>query len=319
MSLDLNAFYKQNLWWRWNKRLASELAKHSQIADTRQGPIEYSLSGKGPVVLGIHGTPGGYEQVMISNKEVIESGDFCLLSVSRPGYGRTPLAVGKTPAEQADALMALLDFLKLDTVAVVCLSGGGPTALQLAIRHSNRVRALVLTSSVTKLYAYKASNSLSDKILRSSFGMWLFNFLARYATESIATMMLDELSTYSSVEKKKAVAAIMKDSDRVQFIQQIASVSAPWALRKDGLVNDEQEMSKLEDYPLESIAVPTLVIHGACDGDVSLEHGENAAYRIPNAKMIVSERGTHLLELGTDYKVLAKKRVDFLRQYSFPF
>lgn len=44
---------------------------------------------------------------------------------SRPGYLRTPLSVDRTPKEQAEALAALLDTLKIDKVAVVGGSGGG--------------------------------------------------------------------------------------------------------------------------------------------------------------------------------------------------
>ena len=37
-----------------------------------------------------------------------------VITPSRPGYGRTPLSSGKTSAEAADLLAALLDELKID-------------------------------------------------------------------------------------------------------------------------------------------------------------------------------------------------------------
>ena len=47
-----------------------ELEKNSQILDTRLGQIEYSDSlGEGPVILHIHGSPGGYDQVFGIDKK----------------------------------------------------------------------------------------------------------------------------------------------------------------------------------------------------------------------------------------------------------
>lgn len=314
MFLNLDKLYSNNIWWRWNKTFKDTLARHSQIIETSQGHIEYTLHGQGPVVLGLHGTPGGYDQALFTFKEVIDSGEFTLLAVSRPGYGRTPLSVGRSPSEQADALIALLDCLHIEKVAVMALSGGGPIALQLALRHPSRLWAVSLNAAVTKSYKYTASNTISDKILRSNFGMWLFNFLAKYFTKQIALVMVDELSTYSKAEQKQLVSKILQDSCKVQFIKRLASSSAPWSIRKNGLLNDEKEMAKIEKWPLEDISTPTLIIHGACDGDVNVDHAHHAADRIPKAKKIISQQGFHLLELGSDYEDLIKCRLNFLRE-----
>lgn len=314
MSLNLDNLYSNNIWWRWNKTFQDTLARHSQIIETPRGCIEYTLHGQGPVVLGLHGTPGGYDQSLFTFKEVMDSGEFTLLTVSRPGYGRTPLSVGRSPSEQADALIALLDCLHIKKVAVMAISGGGPIALQVALRHPSRLWALSLNAAVTKSYKYTASNTISDKILRSNFGMWLFNFLAKYFTKQIALVMVNELSTYSKTEQQQLVSKILQDSCKVKFIKRLASSSAPWSLRKDGLLSDEKEMAKIEKWPLEDISTPTLIIHGACDGDVNVDHAHHAAERIPKAKKIISPQGFHLLELGSDYEDLIKCRLNFLRE-----
>ncbi len=314
MSLNLDELYSNNIWWRWNKTLQHTLARHSQIIETSQGHIEYTLHGQGPVVLGLHGSPGGYDQSLFTFKDVIDSGEFTLLAVSRPGYGRTPLSVGRSSSEQADALIALLDCLRIEKVAVMAISGGGPIALQLALRYPSRLWALNLNAAVTKSYKYTASNTISDKILRSNFGMWLFNFLAKYFTKQIALVMVDELSTYSKVEQKQLVSKILQDSCKVKFIQRLAGSSAPWSLRKDGLLNDEKEMARIEKWPLEDISTPTLIIHGARDGDVNVDYAHYAADRIPKAKKVISPQGLHLLELGSDYEDLVRCRLSFLRE-----
>ena len=40
----------------------STLNAESEIAETALGEIEYILKGEGPVVLALHGGPGGYDQ-----------------------------------------------------------------------------------------------------------------------------------------------------------------------------------------------------------------------------------------------------------------
>jgi len=47
---------------RWKRNLLSDLHTGSSIANTSVGPIEYALQGEGPVLLLIHGAPGGYDQ-----------------------------------------------------------------------------------------------------------------------------------------------------------------------------------------------------------------------------------------------------------------
>ena len=48
---------------------------------------------------------------------------------------------GRTFQAQADAVAALLDALSIDAVAAYAISGGGPSAIELAARHPDRVKA----------------------------------------------------------------------------------------------------------------------------------------------------------------------------------
>ena len=81
---------------RWKRSLLSALYGNSEIANTAHGEIEYILKGSGPVILFLHGSPGGYDQGAIDMEMWIDAG-FSVLSISRPGYLRTPLSTGETP------------------------------------------------------------------------------------------------------------------------------------------------------------------------------------------------------------------------------
>src|SRR5512146_3344767 len=99
----------------------------SRIANTACGAIEYTLLGKGPVVLVCHGTSSDCFS-RESSAPLLEAG-FAVLTPSRPGYGRTPLNVGASAAQAAEAMIALLDCLGIKTCTVKAVSGGGPTGI----------------------------------------------------------------------------------------------------------------------------------------------------------------------------------------------
>src|SRR5512136_2126530 len=92
----------------------------SQLAQTSKGPIEYTLLGSGPVVLVCHGTSCSCFSTELA-EPLLQAG-FSVLTPSRPGYGRTPLAAGCSAAQAAEALAALLDSLNIPSCSVVAIS-----------------------------------------------------------------------------------------------------------------------------------------------------------------------------------------------------
>jgi hypothetical protein len=64
-----------------------ELEQKAQVADTPKGRIEYQLWGDAPYMLLMPGTPGfAHAEVGFAER----AKPFGLITVSRPGYGRTP-------------------------------------------------------------------------------------------------------------------------------------------------------------------------------------------------------------------------------------
>jgi len=118
----------------WRSRVLTQLLRGSELAETAKGPVEFAMAGSGPVILQMHGGSSGYDQPLALSWDLHEAG-FTILTPSRPGYLRTPLPTGDTPERAADALASLLDVLRIDKVGVIGTSGGGPTALQFALRH----------------------------------------------------------------------------------------------------------------------------------------------------------------------------------------
>src|SRR5687768_5588764 len=125
-------------------RIEAEVGAGGVLVATDRGPIEYAREGSGPPVLVIHGAGGGYDQGLMLGYELFGSG-YDIIAPSRFGYLRTPVPAESSPAAQADAHVALLDKLRIfHPVTVVGVSAGAPSAIELTIRHPERVSALIL-------------------------------------------------------------------------------------------------------------------------------------------------------------------------------
>ena len=120
----------------------------SMISQTSHGPIEYTSMGSGPVVLVCHGTSSNCFST--GESQHFAAAGFRVVTPSRPGYGRTPLKMGGSATQAAEALIALLDSLQIQKFSVVAISGGGPTGIALAAGFPHRVKHLVLTAAVSQ-------------------------------------------------------------------------------------------------------------------------------------------------------------------------
>jgi 2-hydroxy-6-oxonona-2,4-dienedioate hydrolase len=107
-------------------------------------------SGSGPPVLVVHGTGGGFDQGMMAAKGPFGDG-YRVIAPSRFGYLRSPMPADASHPAQADTLAALLDALQVPRAVVMALSAGAQPATQLALRHPERVQALLLITPALHL------------------------------------------------------------------------------------------------------------------------------------------------------------------------
>lgn len=134
------------IWWRFDtdiKQARDRVAHGSALIATGCGPIEYQEAGQGVPLLAVHGSGGGYDQGMAFAGALAQRG-VRVIAMSRFGYLRTPMPADASAAAQANAHVCLLDALGIDRAGVLGGSAGAPSALQMAIRHPERVSALVL-------------------------------------------------------------------------------------------------------------------------------------------------------------------------------
>jgi pimeloyl-ACP methyl ester carboxylesterase len=271
------------------------LKRRSEVIDTAAGPVEVSIQGDGPPVLVVHGAAGGFDQGEVKSEEFA---GVKYISISRPGYLRTPISTGETPAEQADALAALLDELDIPEAGFIGTSTGGLVGLFFALRHPDRCSALVLVSSVNA----PLPTSLS---YYGAFSPFLANDFLPWALVHPETLLLIR----PNLRKQVSV-----NPEKIEIVSQILQSAYPTSLRLSGMLNDARQIDDLGEIPLESIRVPTLVIHGTGDQVVPFSQGVHSASRIPGARFLPVYKGTHYCVL-THLELTRPVITDFFRDH----
>lgn len=287
--------------WRFDSDIKAALAKSAQgsvLIATRCGPIEYQEAGTGIPLLMVHGSGGGHDQGMAFAGKLTERG-IRVIAMSRFGYLRTPMPADASPAAQADAHVCLLDALGIAQAAVAGGSAGGPSALQMAIRHPNRVSALVLLVPL----AYK-SQALADsakplapwaeallmRLIGSDFLFWMGLHLAR---DWVIKYVL-------ATPPEQARNAAPQERTRINnILDHILPVSA----RAAGLRSDSVLGKSLGPSPLCSVRAPTLIISVRDDRFGTYASSEYTASQIKGAKFIGFDHGGHVW-VGHDDEVM---------------
>lgn len=278
----------------------ARISSGSRVADTRCGPIEYAIEGEGPSVLVIHGAGGGFDQGLIIGTPLAKAG-YKVIAVSRFGYLRTPLPQDASPAAQADAYACLLDALDISRVVVLGASAGSPSALQFALRHPGRIKALVLLVPVVftpksggaPAATHPAGESiLLDTVLDSDFLIWLAPHLSRDTVEGMFLGTPPRVIERASPEEQARVATMIDQT-------------LPLGPRRPGLLNDMQVMDHMPRYNLEEVTVPTLVMSAADDRFGTYDAALYTAVHIPKARFIGYTTGGHMMVGDEDDAVAA--------------
>ncbi len=294
----------------FRQKMRLRRAISSQVVETAKGPIECSIVGKGPAVLIIHGCRGGYDQGLIATR-LANSRSFKFIALSRPGYLRTPLGVGKTPEAQADSYAALLDALEIPKTAIIGISAGGPSALQFALRHPERCWSLVTICAISQRLNEAEIMNCKSPLRRIFFATELVSRLAWTMLSLLKQKWLKMLAFTDRKDLEYEGRAFSKEENLDVLLDLLRSFKKG-SLRKTGLENDITQLTTMSTYPLEDIKAPTMVMHGSADSLVPFTHAEFIANTVPNARLLTVEEGDHLF-FATNKQQVAPGLNEFLK------
>lgn len=302
----------------WLEKSTVKLNSRSRVIQTASGPIECRLlKGKGPTIVSLHGGPGGYDQSCLIASSLVKAG-FTVLGVSRPGYLRTPLSVGTSIQEQADAIKSLLDALGISRVAILGFSAGAPIAFQFALRHPDRTWALVIEGIGCAPHHnafYESLMALTQYPALGDFGSWLLHVNLRNRLHSTTEHFLSMDNDLKFLALKKRVDYVQHHKRQLRLLKKFIDTIIPLGPRSPGLANDLANLDPWATFPFESIQAPTMVIQASNDDVIGcLNAAKTAAQRIPNAKLVLIKDSGHFMWFGPNTKQWEGQLALFLKQ-----
>lgn len=265
------------------------LAHRGRVVTTPFGILEYAETGLGPPLLLIHGTGGGFDQGLDMGAP-LEAAGFRLIAPSRFGYLESTYPVDPSLEKQADAYASLFDALGIEKAFVFGGSAGALSAMQFAIRHPDRCKALVLLVPAAyapdpKPGARAIEGPLMERIARAVLGSDFVFWAGIKLFPAQMTRML--LATEPEVVRSAPPA-------EQQRARQILHNILPVSLRTSGLLFDMKTASAPQPMALDRIACPVLTVSMRDDLFGTAAPAEYIAKTVPNGRSIIYPTGGHV-------------------------
>ena len=168
-------------------------------------------------------------------------------------------------ADETADVLAVMDHARLDSAAVYGRSRGGMLAQEVALTHSERVSALVLSGTSHRGPGSVGSTRAVDAAM---------NFSPEATREQIFTQQLEAMA-----------APGWRDRDPEAFAFALATdLEAP--PRRFAVARQREAMERWSSHEsLRAISMPTLILCGEEDGMVPPENSRQLADAIPNARL----------------------------------
>jgi pimeloyl-ACP methyl ester carboxylesterase len=249
-----------------------------RVVPTEWGVVEYAERGSVEPVLVVHGIFQGCDGGLLSVRDLCP--DRRVIAPSRFGYLGSSMPAEATPAAQADALAALLDALGIGEIDVIGISAGTTSALQLALRHPEKVSRLVVISGNLPGGRTAVVQPAWARMLYGDLPMWALKVFAPHTMTYLAGVP----------------RAYPMTGEDARFVAEFIDSMFPIAAKVQGVVFDAfVSNADVNDCNLEAITVPTLLFHTKDDPLASYEAATRAAGRIPGARLVSLESGGHLM------------------------
>ena len=132
-----------------------------------QGIYYWDTGGSGPTIVLLHPGRGSayswpYQQHAFANA------GFRTIAYSRRSHQGSPITRTNTPSTDADDLLALMNFLHVDTFHIVGLAAGGFTVTDFAVSFPHRLKSITIACSLFGMWD-KDMDKRSDTILSEGF------------------------------------------------------------------------------------------------------------------------------------------------------
>ena len=229
----------------------------------------------GPVLVAHHGTPSS-GRLFRADTESAERLGLRLVTYSRPGYASSTPRPGRSVADAAEDVAAILEALGVERFATYGVSGGGPHALACAALLPGRCAGAATIAGVAPFDAADL-----DFIAGMGQGNIEEFGAARDGREPLTALLERERAGLLAVEPEQlheAMAPHLSGVDRAVLIGEYAAflhgeMTDALAPRVDGWLDDDLAFVRPWGFDLAAIRVPVLVCQGEQDLMVPGDHG----------------------------------------------
>jgi pimeloyl-ACP methyl ester carboxylesterase len=234
-----------------------------------------------PIFL-FHGTPGS-RLTRPPDEAPVRARGVRLITVDRPGYGRSDAQPGRQLLAWPADVAALADVLNLATWAVVGVSGGGPHALACTYQLPHRVVATALVGSVGPLDRAGAQEQML-RVYR--LAIRLSNHLPTWPASGPTHVGCDLMRRYPHVAIPLLTARLPTVDRAVLTRPAVLDASLETtaeAFRQgiQGVVGDIAVLAHPWGFEPAAIRMPVYLWHGVTDRNVPVAHGQYLAAAIP--------------------------------------
>ena len=272
------------------------------IAKVGANDLFYETHGDGDPLLLIMGLAADSTAWLFQVPEF--AGHYRTIVFDNRGVGRSSKPRGPyTIHQMADDAAALLGVLRIPRAHVVGVSMGGMIAQELALRHPERVRALVLACT------FPEPDAEAERQRQFSLARFGGRVTASGETE-IDVSAVDPLMLLQHLLPRVFNQAFI-DRELPKLLQ-IFGGALQWGFSMEAILGQvEAVMGHKATDRLHEITAPTLVITGDADLLVSPANSDVLARSIPGAKLVKIPGGSHGFNFETP-DVFNREVMDFL-------
>ncbi|WP_348787345.1 alpha/beta hydrolase [Leifsonia sp. NPDC080035] len=232
-----------------------------------------------PVLVWHHGTPQT-GAVIAPIAEAAGRRGVRVVSVARPGYPGSDALPGRTVADAAADVIAVLDALGVDRFVTAGASGGGPHALACAALAPRRVTAVVALAGIAPFWG--SPDWFAGMTDPGGLQAALAGPAARTAHAATAEFDPDSFTQRDYAELEGVWRALGQDA------------GAGAAEGHQGEIDDDLAYVAPWGVELGSVTVPTLLVQGGRDRVVPATHAGWMLERLPQAELWLRPHEGHV-------------------------
>jgi pimeloyl-ACP methyl ester carboxylesterase len=273
------------------------------LADGRR--LGYAVWGEpeGQPALLFHGSPGS--RLFCPDPVATAAAGVRLVTVDRPGYGRSAAAPGRRILDWPADIEQLVTALGIDRFALMGHSSGGPYALACALAMPQRITRMALVSCVVPLDEVPAAWAALDEDERR-----LVELARDHPDQAAATIadaagwLADQPDRFLTLPRPEPDALLLQDpSVRSRYLDMVRE-----AVRQGlaGYVSDEVLERRPWGFRLGDVNSPVAVWHGGKDGYIPLAHVEAMAALLPRSRTRFHADQAHGLIISSWVAILAE-------------